>query len=580
MKQNASRRLFVLAAALSCVAVLRSVSPALAAPVDDMANCGKRIAEGLQKYTQNYSTGLGNCYLGNGSLTFPLDCRVDQRTKGIITSAREKLQTSTQKCGGDGLDLLCPIEQRLPADLYDVLALDTGSYESRVDALLDAIFRTSYPGCPSLRPAGFLSRAGIDCGRTLSGQVPKGIAQVQQCIAKCEVAVTRTGGEPCVDFATGEVRDAKTLDCIARASERMYSVLNSRCTDATVVELGCPFGTSTESAMVAALQSELVGFTTGIERDVFHAGCRTYIPVGLIPTTATATLMPSGTPVEIHCGQTLDAAFFGADTQLLLTQDLDCSDAGATDGLVIATSSVNLDIGDSFRITGPRRASERTGAGIRLAAGVSEVVVNHGLVQKFGIGVTDTDAATNVGNTLSELSVRDHAIAGVVMAGQRARLDTLSVKNNAGDGIVLNSSDGVLTASTAEDNVGSGAVVNGDDNEVESNALGNLRDRGNGGYGLRVTGAGNHIYSNYAAVNSLDGFAIEAATSGIFDSNVSVSNGGVGIRLSTAGSQVESNRSEKNAGYEYEIAAGNADLGNNRANGSVFAFPPAGGSYE
>ena len=166
------------------------------------------------------------------------------------------------------------------------------------------------------------------------------------------------------------------------------------------------------------------------------------------------------------------------------------------------------------------------------------------------------------------------------MAGQRARLDTLSVKNNAGDGIVLNSSDGVLTASTAEDNVGSGAVVNGDDNEVESNALGNLRDRGNGGYGLRVTGAGNHIYSNYAAVNSLDGFAIEAATSGIFDSNVSVSNGGVGIRLSTAGSQVESNRSEKNAGYEYEIAAGNADLGNNRANGSVFAFPPAGGSYE
>ena len=55
------------------------------------------------------------------------------------------------------------------------------------------------------------------------------------------------------------------------------------------------------------------------------------------------------------------------------------------------------------------------GAGIRLAAGVSEVVVNRGLVQKFGIGVTDTDAATNVHNTLRELSVRDHAIAGVVI---------------------------------------------------------------------------------------------------------------------------------------------------------------------
>ena len=87
-------------------------------------------------------------------------------------------------------------------------------------------------------------------------------------------------------------------------------------------------------------------------------------------------------------------------------------------------------------------------------------------------------------------------------------------------------------------------------------------------------------YSNYAAVNGGDGLRILAATTPIFDSNTAVSNGGVGIRLASAGSQVESNRSEKNGDFEYVIAAGNTDLGNDRANGSTFAFPPAGGSYE
>ena len=51
-------------------------------------------------------------------------------------------------------------------------------------------------------------------------------------------------------------------------------------------------------------------------------------------------------------------------------------------------------------------------------------------------------------------------------------------------------------------------------------------------------------------------------------------------RVWSGGSQVESNRSEKNGDFEYVIAAGNTDLGNNRSNGATFAFPPAGGSYE
>jgi len=555
-----------------------SASVVAAAPVDELANCGKRISEGVQKYTQNYSTGLGNCYLANGSLVWPIDCRQDQRTKGIIDSAREKLLTSTEKCTVQGLDLLCPFEQRVPGDLYDWLVLDPTSYETRVDAFLDSVFRTVHsPSCP--RPAGTISRAAIDCGRTLSAQVPKGFSQIQQCIAKCEIAVTKNGGESCVDQATGEVLDAKTLDCIGRVRERLLSVLASRCSDATVVELGCPLAATTESAMVATLEGEIANFTKLLSRDLFHSGCRTYIPVGLVPTTAAATLLPSGTPVVVQCGQTLDAAFFGADTQLLLNQDLDCADAGPTDGLVVAASGVQLNLGDSFRISGPRRASERTGVGVRIASGTNNVLVNRGLVQKFGVGVADEDS-TCADSTLRELQVRDNAGQGVVMKGLRARLDTLSVKGNGGDGIVLDASNGTLTACSCEDNGGSGAVVNGFDNEVESNAFGNLRDRGNAGHGLVVTASGNRVYSNYAAVNGGDGLRILAATSPIFDSNSSISNGGVGIRLASGGSQVESNRSEKNGDFEYVIAAGNTDLGNNRSNGATFAFPPAGGSYE
>ncbi|MFM7144216.1 MAG: hypothetical protein ACKO2K_20115, partial [Alphaproteobacteria bacterium] len=126
----------LVATAALAAALARSTTNAQAAPVDELANCGKRISEGVQKYTQNYTTGLGNCYLANDSLVFPIDCREDQRTKGIIGSAREKLQTSTQKCTEQGLDLLCPFEQRLPSDLYDWLVLDPASYETRVDALL------------------------------------------------------------------------------------------------------------------------------------------------------------------------------------------------------------------------------------------------------------------------------------------------------------------------------------------------------------------------------------------------------------------------------------------------------------
>ena len=567
-----------LLAAVLAATCLVSAAPAWAAPVDELAACGKRISEGVQKYTQNYTTGLGNCYLANDSLAFPVNCREDQRTKGILGSAREKLQTSTEKCTAQGLDLLCPFEQRVSSDLYDWLVLDPASYETRVDALLDSIFRTVHaPSCP--RPAGTISRAGIDCGRTLSGQLPKALSQIQQCIAKCEIAVTKNGGEPCVDFMTGDVKDAKTIDCIGRVTERLLSVLASRCSDATVVELGCPLAATTEAGMVSALEGEIAAFTTGLSRDLFHAACRTYIPVGLVPTTAMATLLPSATPVEIHCGQVLDAAFFGADTQLELAQDLDCADAGATDGLVIAASGVQLNLGDAYRVSGPRRASERTGVGIRIAAGASNVLVNRGLVQKFGIGVADADA-TCADSTLRELQVRDNAAQGVVMKGLRARLDTLSVKSNGGDGIVLDASNGTLTASTCEDNGGSGAVVNGFDNEVESNAFGNLRDRGNAGHGLVVAASGNQVYSNYAAVNGGDGYRILAATAPIFDSNTAVSNGGVGIRLAVSGSQVESNRSEKNLDFEYVIAAGNTDLGNNRANGSTFAFAPAGGSFE
>ena len=43
--------------------------------------------------------------VANDSLVFPIDCREDQRTKGILGSAREKLATATQKCTEQGLDL-------------------------------------------------------------------------------------------------------------------------------------------------------------------------------------------------------------------------------------------------------------------------------------------------------------------------------------------------------------------------------------------------------------------------------------------------------------------------------------------
>lgn len=562
--------------ALTAAILFALALPAFAAtPQDEQANCGKRLGEAIQKFTQSYATALGSCYTANLALNYPVDCRRDERTAALLRSARDKLATATGKCSETGLDLLCPLEQKTATSLYDVLALDPDAYEKTLDGLLDAMLRPdNAPSC--VRPVGPRSKAAQDCSRTLAVQVPRTAALVAQCLSKCEVVQTKSGGLPCIDPATGAVIDAKALDCISRARARLDGALPSRCSTAPVVELGCPLGANTGAGLLAAIGPAIEPLTTGLNEGLFHAACRTIIPIGLVDPTATATLQPSGTPVTVTCGQVLDAAFFGDDTGLVLGSDLDCYDAGATDGLVIATSGVVIDLGDR-RVSGPSKSSDRTGIGIRIHGGADDVVVKHGQIQKFVTGVADEAGSERT--DVTEISVRSNAGDGVVLAGFRSRVDTTSAKENGGVGIRFTGSNGRLTGNTMEDNASHGAVVSGYDNLVDGNSFGNQRDRGNGGFGLVVTAAGNTVTSNSADVNAQGGFLLQASAAGLFKANSADQNGGPGFRFLVGGTTIDSNRSERNTGWEYEIAASNNDAGNNRANGSVFAFTIAGGTF-
>lgn len=564
----------VLAAAAAALVALADPVGA-ASPTDEQANCGKRLSEAVQKFTQGYGAALGNCYTANLALNFPVDCREDGRTAGLLKSARDKLATAVGKCSPLGLELLCPWEQTDSTALYDVLVLDPASFEKTLDGILDDLLRPDHaPSC--IRPAGPRSKAAQDCARTIAAQVPRAAAQVEQCLAKCETVQTKSGGPPCFDPLTGELADAKAVDCVQRATSRLDGVIASRCTTAVVLELGCPLGAATGDDLRAAVGPAIAPLTAGVNEATFHALCRTIIPVGLVDPTASAKLLPSETAVTVHCGQDLDADFFGEDDQLVLLSDLDCHDAGPVDGLVVSTAGVTIHLGDR-RLSGPARASDRIGTGIRLTAGANDVVVKHGLVQKFAVGIADDPS--NEGTDITELTVRDNVSDGILLAGTRSRVDTVSAKQNGVAGIRVTGANNRFTGCTMEDNLGDGGVVSGYDNLVDGNSFGNQRDRGNGGFGLVVSASGNTITSNGAVVNGAGGFSIGAAAAGLFKGNTAEGNGGPGFRFATGGTTIDSNRADRNGGWEFEIAPANNDAGNNRANGSGFSFTLDGGTF-
>lgn len=555
---------------------LALLAPAIASasPAGDQAACVKRIGEAMQGYSQTFVGALAACHADNLGVSEPVDCREDADVRERLKEGSEKLYSALTKCIPTSLAEVCALGETTPAGVFTALAGLSGALRAPLNEIATGLFETAVPQCP--RPTGPVTKAAASCAKTLGSQFPRVLGQLQQCVSKCEASWTKSGGEICIAPDTGEPLRDKVVECVARARERMTETTAKRCTPAALVELGCPLGTASPQDLALAFDATVFAATQGLWSSVYHAPCRTVIAVAPIPTTVEVELDPSGRRETISCGQDLDADFFGDDHGLLLRGDLNCQDMPtATDGLRISRSGVTIDLGKEFRISGPARSDLRTGAAVRVTA--PDVRVRRGILQRFGTGLLGTAAA--LGLEVEQLVVQSNIGDGIRVDGDGADIDSNSVKNNGDDGIVANGPGARLISNTLEKNGGDGIVVTGANAVIDGNQLGSLKDDGNGGWGMLVTGELADVYSNTAEANLAGGYRIRSATVR-FKSNDATSNRGTGFSIDSAGSLLDSNRADFNEGFEFDIAPGNIDLSGNRANGSMIEFPIDGGAFD
>lgn len=566
------RRVLSFAALLLCAV---PASPGLASEAGDQASCLKRIAEAVQNYTNTFVTAQGGCEARNLARETPVACDDDNDTKDQLKDAADKLISQFNKCLPTSFAQMCSLSKTAPLDLYAALITGPGSLRDTLGVLVARLWRTSTTGCP--RPTGPVSKEAESCVRSINSQVARVSSQIQQCVSKCEFTLTKGGGEVCIAPDTGEPLKEKLVECVDRARARLVDSVAKRCTPAALVEAGCPLGASTVPGLFDAFEPHLKKLTRDLDVKIYNSPCRYRIPINPVPPVAPVGMEPSGDLKEIHCGQELDASFFGDDEEMVLQGDLNCQDAGKVNGLVVSASNVTINLGKDFRVSGPAKAADRTGVGILLKGGAHDVFVRRGVVQRFATGIADVGAGA--GNTLKELMVRGHVGDGVRLAGEGARVDSLSVKQNGGYGVRMTGALSRIIACTTEANGLDGFRVDGADAVLDGNQSGAFKDNGNGGFGFVLNGLGANVYQNSTEVNAGGGFLVNAATVR-FKANSATSNGGPGFRFVTAGSALDSNRSERNGGLEFDIAAGNLDETGNRANGSTIVFGPEGGTFE
>lgn len=657
-------------------------------------DCARRIADGLREYTTDASHIFNAC-----GVTLVTQGSVDptcanganpggneaSELLGVANHAICETQNNPADQSNTLFRKLCPLESRTTS-LFQTNAtgLDPGTVRSDLAALADDLFKTAYDGCA--RPTGAISNNDVrECAIQIADIATREAEEMLQCYISCERA-NLGDADACVNDNTGAPTAESLLDCLAGNAGDIEEIENDCQQDSHVQALGCPLGATTVNGLIDALATRLENYAQTVSFGTFHSSCRTSTtgPVEP-PKPAKVTLLPSGTPKEVSCGQTLDDAFFGADKTVRFDTDLDCSAADtAVNGIVVAKNTVTISGNEKTRqISGPSRKSLRTGAGIVIAPGIKRVtVMGFRRIQNWGVGVlamgdnrklivrTSTlfrnleagirsdSPKTKVVEVVAdrngigfELSGNDSIIklsearasepqsasaaiplspgwgfrlhgtdtdfdgvtvrcsqctaqtsrVGFVLEGDGQLVENSFARSNVGDGVwvdgttnkfrnnsvKLNTANGVVVKGTgnavnknqSDENGAAGFVVSGEGNTLLGNGSGSLTDKGNSGVGYLVTAANNVLDTNEAEANVGGGFLIQA-TPATFKSNRAESNGGVGFAIDTTGTLLDSNSAEKSSGFEWNVAAGNADDSGNKANGRGISIPPAGGTFE
>lgn len=566
-----------LATRLLAAVVLLAPVRAGASDLSDQKSCAKRVGEAAMNYALGVLGTRLSCERDNLARADGTPCAESSEIANALDEASDKLATALRKCAPVGFGLLCPAGTSEPGVAWSELV--AGEYGTDIDTLVRRLYLA--PTCGA--PAAPVSKAALDCSRTLSNEVPKAAAKIQQCISKCEVSWTASGGEVCVDTVTGEPLREKVVECVDRVRDRFRSSVGNRCAASgaggrpVLEELGCPLGASSPDELLLALRDPLDEVAIGVGPSLFHSSCRTVIPVNPVSPTTEARLDPSERTVTVSCGQVLDEDFFDGDDSVTLLADLNCQNASGSDGLVLDAPGVDLRFDKNVRLIGRGRAGSPGGVGVRLTDRADGVLIRRGVVKTFGTGILDS--AGTSGLRIEQTTVRTNLRTGILLRGTGAYVSASSLQRNGLAGMSVEGSGNRIDSNTLEENGTSGIVVSGTDNGIENNQIGSLTDRGNGDFGLLVLGESNRVSSNRADANGAGGYEIRAAAA-VYENNRATRNIGFGHRLTAQGTLLESNRADGNGGWEFVLAPFNLDAGGNRANGTTITFDAAGGNFE
>lgn len=217
-----------------------------------------------------------------------------------------------------------------------------------------------------------------------------------------------------------------------------------------------------------------------------------------------------------------------------------------------------------------------------------------------GNGVTGTSTNGVVINgsdmTVDGVSVKQFGQNGFIVNGNRVRIERSGVDTSRLDafiiqganaslngnrarlgrhGFVIGGSDVVMDTNTAESIGGTGFIVTGARAVMNANRAKKVK-----GDGFNVSGAGGTYNTNAAESNVGTGFII-SGNDGNFQTNSSYQSTSAGGWLVTGtNNRFKTNSGNRNSGSEWNIGAGNIDVGGNSKNGRGFSFTSAGGVFE
>jgi hypothetical protein len=615
-----------------------AVREARAQADEDTVRCAQAVSKAIVDYTTRIYGAKAGCESARISSSRPKFCGQDERKQKDIAASKQRLERELRNCKEGALANLCPLGARSGIALTAKLTDEANplSIAASLEGLVSRVFVAPMNAFDcSNRPGWDAERPAEECSKVLARNGGELFEELQECFSDCELKQMKNNEVevPCVDVTTGAPLTSKVSECISKEVTAFFSTMDRKCTDEGIDQLGCPEGQTTSTALAYSIATDFLQMSEGLNLGLFHSVCRSETD-SVVPTVpSSATLLPSGKAVTVHCGTIVDEGFMEGNTVLRLDSNVNCDSVqAAIDGLMVSSSGITIDGIDEYGVIGMDRSRYRTGAGIRLLPGATNVTLkNLKSIRRFGVGISDS--GTNSGLRIQNVALRRNDTAGLQIYSSDVVIEGLYADRNKigsvldGDNIVIRDS----TIRRCDGSRGVGLVVRGldvDENGVavevrdmffEHNGVavdvvgshhrildnrvtrsrysalesdtqnslydGNLFRDSRQGFGLEIRGSNNIVNDNRSESNGLAGFAITGNGNMVTNNSAgderrgNGSKGG-GITVTGIENELGDNGSYRNRPTQYVVGRYNVDLGGNSANGDSVSFGQDGVSVE